>query len=195
MECELLGPFCTGPACRGWEHCLASMPPWMPGPLLMEIASSMAVGHRLGLASSFLFCEGQHHRDAQQRHPCSFTWVTGFLAMGPLGGRIEGSCLRLIYSIKQWLRETGLEHQPGPKQRLASAAVQTYRRASRASAKTQPARASAIDTPSARQQRVIDAAATSPVVSMDRGPLLAASGSQGSGALCSRTRAAPCCYT
>ena len=59
----------------------------------------------------------------------------------------------------------------------------------RTSATAKPSRSSAIDTPTARQQRVIDAAATSPMVSVERGPLIAASGSQGSGALCSHTLA------
>ena len=76
-------------------------------------------------------------------------------------------CLRLTFSIKQWRWEAGLEHQPGPRRKIGSAAVQTYRRAFRASAKAKPAHASTIDTPTARQQQVIHAAASTPMASAD----------------------------
>ena len=91
--------------------------------------------HTDALASDDVSCNSSHH---------------GLLTKGV-------ASLRLTFSIKQWLRETGLEHQPGPRRKFGSAAVLTFRKGLRNSSKDLPTHAFSIDSPTARQQQVIHA--------------------------------------
>ena len=99
--------------------------------------------HTDALAADDVSCNSSHH---------------GLLTKGV-------ASLRLTFSIKQWLRETGLEHQPGPRRKMGSAAVLTFRRGLRNSSKDLPTHASSIDTPTARQQQVIRASTPTSQVS------------------------------
>ena len=110
-----------------------------------------------------LISKGPGGRGRHERDSCTIAWTFGPLALGTSGGRPDGNCLRLAFSIRQWLWEAGLEHQPGPKQGTCSSAALTYRRSLRPSTRAKPGQPSSIDKPSVRQLRVIDAVASLPL--------------------------------